>query len=402
MTITVSQITSLVGRYTNEVVNEQVNEESPFVGKGTLKRVKKPDKIGIVNVKAGELSSVAFLADAATLPSGGDVQPVQGTYSPIGLFGRISLPRIAAKLASSLDDGIDLVKEEMESCGQTLARQLARGVFGSSLGSPTAATSAGATTFTVASPSAWRVGMAFEIANGATPIEGSTEATLLRVSKIDMPANGVGDTTITFTGTGTGAGSNVAWTTGYTFWLRGANANRMTSLADVCAASSLYGLSQNSNEWSGTLDSTSTELTIPTLRSLLTTTIRRRGARPDYIVSNRKNEERYSNLLINNRRFMGGKMDAVGGSSFELEGVPWITDENVDDTDVFFFNQKDVVLHEFQDFQPEIDGAQKKGMNMGAALISDTALIYDIQVLGIFNLRCVRRNGTARLSALAA
>lgn len=402
MTITVSQITSLVGRYTNEVVNEQVNEEMPFLGKGILKRVKKPDKIGIVNIKAGEMRSTTFIADGGTLPSGGDVQPVQGTYSPVALFGRISLPRIAAALASSLDDGIDLVKEEMESAGQTLARQLARGVFGSSLGSPTATVNAGSTTFTVSSPAAWRVGMAFEVANGSSAIEGTTEATLCYVSKVASPANGVGDTTITFVGTGSGAGNNTQWLTTYTFYLRGATANRMTSLGDVCADASLYTQSQNSNEWSGNLDSTTTELTVAALRALLTTVVRRRGQKPDYILSNRKNEERYSNLLINNRRFMGGKMDAVGGSTFELEGIPWFTDENIDDTDLFYFNQKDVVLHEFRDFKPEVDGAEKKGMNLGAALISDSQLVYDIQVWGAFNLRCLRRNGTLRMSALTS
>lgn len=399
MTITVSQITSLVGRYTNSVVNEQVNEEFPFLGSGKLKKVKKPDKIGIVNIKAGELRSTSFIADAGTLPTGSDVQPVQGTYSPVGLFGRISIPRIAAKLASSVEDGIDLVKEEMQSAGQTLSRQLARGVFGSQLGSPAATVNAASTTFTVASPAGWRVGMAFEVYNGPTPVEGHNEATILYVAKVAMPVDGVGNTTITFVGTNSG-GNASQWLTTYTFYLRGAQANAMTSLRDVCADASLYGQSQNSNEWAGNLDTSTTTLTIPALRAMLTTVVRRRGKKPTYIVSNRKNEERYSNLLINNRRFMQGKMDAVGGSAFELEGIPWVTDENVDDTDVFYFNDKDVVLHEFQDFAPEIDGAQKKGMNLGAALISDTSLIYDVQILGIFNLRCMRRNGTARFSVL--
>ncbi len=401
MTITVSQISALVGRYTNTIVNEQVNCEAPFVGKGLIKRVKKADKVGIVNIKAGELRSVQWLADGATLPSGSDVQPVQATYLPVTLFGRISMPRIAAKLASSLDDGIDITKEEMESCGTTLARQFGRAVFGNTLSAPTATVAAAATTFTVASPAGYRVGMAFEVYNGATAIEGTTEATLLYVTKVAIPVDGVGDSTITFVGTNAG-GNNTQWLSTYTIYMRGAQVNAMTSLADVCANASLYGQSQNSNEWSGNLDSTTATLTIPALRKMLTTVIRRRGRKPTCIVSNRTNEERYSNQLINNRRFTSGKMDAVGGADFELEGLPWHTDENVEDTDVIFFNDKDVLIHEFQDFKPEINGGKSAGMNQGAFLISDSQLTYDIQVLGIFNLRCLRRNGTARFSGFTS
>lgn len=401
MTITVSQITSLVGRYTNEVVNEQINSETPMVGKGILKKIKKKDKLGIVNVKAGELSSGGYIADGGTLPSGSDVLPVQGTYSPVGLFARIAIPRIAATLASSVDDGIDLVKEEMDSCGKTIGRLLGRGIAGNSLSSPTATVNAAATTFTVASPAGWRVGMAFEVWNGASAIEGTTDANLLRVTNIAIPADGVGDTTITFSTAG-GAGNLVQWTTSYTFYLRGGKSNAMTSMQDITAAANLYSITYTTQDWSGNLDSTTTTLSVPAMRSLMTTIVRRRGKKPSHLLCNRRNEERYSNQLINNRRFMSGKMDAVGGAAFEFEGIPVFTDENFDDTDLYFFNDEDVKLHVFKDAAPEFDGGESKGMNRGAVIISDSQLIYDVQVLGIYNLRCERRNGTGRFSGLTA
>lgn len=400
MTITVSQITALVGRYTNSVVNEQVNSECPLIGKGVLKKVKKKDKLGVVNIKAGELGSAQFIADGGTLPTGGDLAPVQGTYLPVGLFARVAIPRIAATLASSLDDGIDIVKEQMDTCGKTIGRMLGRGVVGNSLGAPTATVAIGSSTFTVASPGAWRVGMAFEVWNGASPIEGTIEAELLRVTKVDIPADGVGDTTITFTGSGT---ENVAqWLVTHTFYLRGAKSNAMTSLQDITAAASLYGQSQNSNEWAGNLDATTTTLTVEAMRALMTTVVRRRGRKPTHLLCNRKNEERYSNRLLNNRRFASGKMDAVGGSEFEFEGLPVFTDENFDDTDLYLFNSEDVKLHVFRDASPDFDGGESKGMNRAAVLISDSQLIYDVQVLGIYNLRVERRNGTGRMSALVA
>lgn len=401
MAITVSQITSLVGRYTNEVVNEQINSETPLIGKGVLKKIKKKDKLGIVNVKAGELSSGGYIADGGALPSGSDILPVQGTYSPVGLFARIAIPRIAAALASSVDDGIDIVKEEMDTCGKTIGRLLGRGVVGNSLGAVTATVNVASTTFTVASPAGWRVGMAFEVWNGASAIEGTTDATLLRVSNVAIPADGVGDTTITFTAAGAG-GNLVQWTTSYTLYLRGAKSNAMTSLQDITAAASLYGITHTTQDWSGNLDSTTATLSIPAMRALMTTVVRRRGKKPSHLLCNRRNEERYSNQLINNRRFTSGKMDAVGGAAFEFEGIPVFTDENFDDTDLYFFNDEDVKLHVFKDASPEFDGGESKGMNRGAVIISDSQLIYDVQVLGIYNVRCERRNGTGRFSALAS
>jgi hypothetical protein len=400
MAITASQIAALVGRYTNSVVNEQINSETPVVGKGVLKKVKKKDKIGIVNVKAGELSSGGFIADGGTLPVGSEVAPVQGNYLPVGLFARISIPRIAASLASSVDDGIDIVKEEMDSCGKTMGRLLGRGIFGQSLGAPAATVAIASSSFEVVSPAGWRVGMAFEVYNGGTAVEGHTEATLLRVTNVAIPADGQGNSTVSFSAAG-GGGNTVQWLTSYSFHLRGSKTNAMVSLQDITAAASLYSISNTTQDWQANLDSTTATLSIPAMRSLMTTVVRRRGKKPSHVLCNRRNEERYSNQLINNRRFMSGKMDAVGGASFEFEGVPVFTDENIDDNDLYFFQQDDVKLHVFKDAAPEFDGGESKGMNRGAVLVSDSQLIYDVQVLGIYNVRCERRNGLGRFSALA-
>src|SRR5687768_10337898 len=346
MTITVTQMQSLVGRFTNSIVNEQVNMECPFVGKGMIEKVKKVDKVGVVNIKAGQLRSVSWIGDAGALPSGADVQPVQATYLPVGLFGRISIPRIASHLASSLEDGIDIVKEEMESAGKTIAQQLGRGIFGSSLGAPAATVNAGSTTFEVADPSGWRNGMGFEIYFGSTAIEGYSDATLLYVTNVSIGTGTGGNTVITFVGTGEPP-------------------------------------------------------SISKMRDMLDLVVRRRGQKPKCLVANRKNERRYSDLLINNRRFPSGKMDAVGGLAHEFEGLPLFLDENVGDSQMFFFNSEDVKLHEFRAPSPEFHGGSKKGMDRGAVLISDSQLVYDVQILGIYNLRVTRRNGTGLLSSIS-
>jgi hypothetical protein len=307
---------------------------------------------------------------------------------------------MAAALASSNDDGIDIVKEQMETAGKTLGRHLERGIFGSQIGAPTATVNAASTTFTVADVSPYRVGMAFEVWNGSTAVEGTTEGTLLRVSGIAISETG--DSTITFTGSNAG-GNAVQWLTTYTFHLRGSKDSgaQMVSLADVCSASStLYGVAATSNEWSGNTDTTSQPLTAGLLRQAITTVVRRRGEKPSVIVSNRKNEERYSNGLLNNRRFMSGTMDAVGGGAFEIEGIKWITSENVGDSELYMLNQSDLKLHVFRDFSPDFDGQASKSMGRGAMMVSDNAFVYDVQVWGAFNLRAERRNGCYRFSGL--
>jgi hypothetical protein len=181
---------------------------------------------------------------------------------------------------------------------------------------------------------------------------------------------------------------------------QGSNAT-MVTLADACGTSTLHGVAATGNEWSGITDSTTTTLTVGAMRALMTTVVRRRGKKPKFILCNRKNEERYSNQLLNNRRFMSGKMDAVGGAAFEFEGVPLFCDENIGDTEMYFFNDEDVTLHVFRDFASDFDGAAKKGLDRGAMLVSDTSLVYDVQVWGAFNTRVERRNGCARFSAIA-
>ncbi|MBL0320574.1 MAG: hypothetical protein IPP74_14960 [Alphaproteobacteria bacterium] len=289
---------------------------------------------------------------------------------------------------------MDIVKEQMDSLGKSLGRQLARGFFGLSLGSVATSVAQAATTFTVNDPSPFRVGMSIDVYRSGSKTETVT------VSKVAIPANGEGVSTITCSAVADASGI----LTTDILYLAGSQASNatMVTLADVTGSSTLHGILATGNEWTGITDSTTTTLTVGAMRALLTTLVRRRSKRPKYILCNRKNEERYSNQLLNNRRFMGGKMDAVGGAAFEFEGIPVFTDENVGDTELYFFNDEDVKLHVFRDFAPDFDGAAKKGMDRGAMIVGTTTLVYDVQVWGAFNTRCERRNGCARFSALAA
>lgn len=407
MGITVTEIKSLLGRYTNKVVNEQANLACPFIGNEYIKKRKISNAAGVVNVKAGEVQSAGVVQDLGTLPVGASVSLFQGTYLPQGVFARLEIPRIAAKTATSRADGVNLVKEQMESAGATLGRILARCLFNPSLGQPVAQVNSGSTTFQLNSTAGIRVGMWLEVWNGNTLVEGAAN-TGLQVTAVDPSIDGTPGT-VTFTGTGSGSGNASTWLTTYSFYIRGSRSTAgtngyITSFADICSTGDLYGITaSSSNEWAGNADTTTTTMTVRSLRNVLQKLKKRRGKKASHIVVNSTNAERYSELLLNNRRFANkDKMDAVGDAGFELDGIPWVEDENVDDTDVFFFQKDDVFLHEFQDFQPEIDGDASAGMGPNAFIVSPTALSYDVQVLGLYNVRAERRNGMARMSAIAA
>lgn len=393
--IPVTAIGSLLGRYTNSVVNKQAEDSAPLLKNKIIETLDKKDKLGIVNIKAEELASIKFLADGGSLPQGGDVLPVQGTYFPVAFFGRVKIPRLAANTATSKEDAVDIVMEQLDTTGSSMGRQLNRAVYGSQIGAPAATVSAAATTFEVTDSSAWREGMAFEVWNGSSAIEGTSEATLLRVTKVARPVDGVGNTTITFVAAGAG-GNLVQWETTYTFHLRGSKAAgaQMVSLADAYSTTAaLYGVAASGKEWYGNSDTSGKALTVGTLRSWLTEIVRRRGEEPTAILCNRKNIERYGNQMINQRRFMNGTMDAVGKQVPEFEGLPLKRDENLKDSELFFFNRKDIKLHRFREIAPDFDGGQKKSMGREAMRLSDTEFVYDLQVWGAYNLRVERRNG---------
>ena len=169
MAITFNEIASLVARFGNAVVNEEANMASTFIGKNVIKKEKQAGTVGIVNIKAGGIQSTKFLADGATLPNGANKSIAQLAYHPKALFSRLSVPRIAALTCVSKQDGVNLVKEQMQTAGEDLGRTLGRAVFTTSLGAgavtvpgPGTFAATGIATIGVADPSGYRIGAAVE------------------------------------------------------------------------------------------------------------------------------------------------------------------------------------------------------------------------------------------------
>src|SRR5687768_14491919 len=91
-----TQISALAARFTNKVVNAQVNQAVPFLGSGALKKVPMKGKQAVVNVLAGAIDSTLMMGDAGALPSGSATTPSQGTEQAAYQFSRISIGQGAA------------------------------------------------------------------------------------------------------------------------------------------------------------------------------------------------------------------------------------------------------------------------------------------------------------------
>lgn len=415
MAITFNEIASLVARFGNAVVNEEANMASTFIGKNVIKKEKQSGTVGIVNIKAGGIESTKFLADGATLPLGANKSIQQLAYHPKALFSRLSVPRIAALTCVSKQDGVNLVKEQMATCGEDLGRTLGRAVFNTSLGAVAITAdgngtfgATGIATIGVADPSGYRIGAAVENLEDsagppATPLWGV-------VTDIDYET-GSGPT-VTFqlyvdsqlqttANNGVNATSPLIPSVPRINGTTATGVDAMTSVMDaasgVLAAGSLGTAGNYDNiaaaagyEFTGNDGPVAAPITIAAMDLVSAKIQRRRGLGWTEVVMNSLTLNKYLNLLQADRRFRAGdSLDSAKNPATSMyQGKPVIVDENMSDDKILFFNNKDVKLAEWRNFGPDSDGKD-------AAMVSDTSFVYDTQMFGMYNLRITRRNGLA-------
>lgn len=132
MGISATEIGSLLSRFGNQIVNDQVNFACPFVGNGHIQKIKHAHEQGVVRVRLSEgLRSTVQIVDGAGLPDGDNVGFTHGTYLPKIFFTRLFIPRGAAHLAAGGRDGVRLVREELDVAGRQLGKLLGQAVFAS-------------------------------------------------------------------------------------------------------------------------------------------------------------------------------------------------------------------------------------------------------------------------------
>jgi len=422
MAITFSEIAELVARFGNSVVTEQADLAAPFIGKGTIKKEKHSGTVGIVNVKAGGLSSTGFVGDGNAIPAGQNNSITQLSYHPKALFTRLSVPRIAALTAVSKQDGVNLVKEQMETAGADLGRTLGRAVFqvglsqlDAGVGTSTITTGGGPPTTatapaTIADLSGYRLGMPI---SGLTDDNATPQALVLVVTSIDYDPTATPNVTFNVhdeNADGTigpiYTGSDDILNSGNPTIQNNNDANAsLTSLLDLAdeatgavgtlgTVGNYESIASAPSDFVGNGVASGGALTVQDMDELSKKVKRRSGRGWTHSVMNSTNLHNYMSLLVSERRFVGGSQSADASvSSATYEGKPVIVDENMTDGTILLFTDTDCKLAEWRGFQPDYDGKK-------AAMVSDSSFIYDTQMFGLYNLRCTKRSGLGKLTGI--
>lgn len=419
MAITFNEIAELVARFGNSVVNEEANMAATTIGKNVIKKEKQSGTVGIVNVKAGGIGSTRFIADGGNLPEGANKDITQLAYHPKAIFSRLSVPRISALTCVSKADGVNLVKEQMQTAGEDLGRTLGRALFGTTLGAittpgaPAAGTfgANGIATVRVADLSGYRIGAAIEGLqdSGAPPVDLFGVVTDINWVTGDVTLQLYIDAAHTTPAADTGVPATTNATSPVLPLpaprMQGSTAtgvDAMCSLTDaassVLAAGSLGTAGNYSDvataggDYTGNDNPGAVALTVGAMDSLSARIQRRRGLGWTHLIMNSLTLQEYLNLLVTNRRFT--TRDATSSpdpATSMYQGKPVIVDENINDKTMLFFNDKDVKLAEWRSFGPDSDGKD-------AAMVSDSKFVYDTQMFGMYNLRITRRNGLGVLA----
>lgn len=442
MAITLSQIGGLLARFGNEIVNEQANFATPFVGNGHIQKIKHAHEQGVVRIRDSDgLSSTGQLSDGSALPDGDNVSFLSGTYLPKIFFTRLSIPRGAAHLAAGGRDGVRLVREELEVAGRQLGKVLGQAVFrapigqliqeagGNTVANATGTVVVGApadTDFLITSIAGLYVGQFVAVVDNG----GTERLCEVKAINYNMDEN-VGGTPLTYanapsTGFGvfgitlnvpaatydvggivdnavSGAASNVEVPN------RGPessappaaliNADPMVSLGDAYGAAALYGMPAN-DAYTGNTKAVNGALTASAMRDMSTTIKRRAGYGWHMLVMNSNQLQNYFETTIAPTaalNYLPGSTtkDADGGATVPMfQGMPIVVDENVPDHTMYFFNKDDIKLAEFKEFGPDNDGGSDHGM------VDRSKLIYDTQIWGMYNMRVQRRNSGGQLTGL--
>ena len=427
MGISFNEISMLVARFGNSVVQEEANLAAPTVGKNVIKKEKQSGTVGIVNVKAGGLTSTEFITDSGPLPTGQSVNITQMAYHPKALFTRLSVPRISALTAISKQDGVNLVREQMQSAGADLGRNLGRALFNTLLanidGVPpvTAADSSVTIDLLLNDTSGYRVGSRVDgFGDVGNPYDYSME-----VTAVDVVAGTVtGIITVTasyITGAVVlvGAGiqlANANSTPGLAGTINSATggllAQGMCSLLGAASATldpfaagtGILGSAGNYSaigtvtaEYTGNnVDNGGAPLALENLDQLSQTVKRRSGKPWTHSIVNSTMFHAYMGLLVAERRFVGGSQKADASvPDGTYEGRPIQIDENMADGQILLFNDTDVKLAEWRNFEPDSDGKN-------AAMVSRSHFEYDTQIFGMYNLRILRRNGLGALTGITS
>ena len=387
-----------------KVLKELENHEAPL--KAALTKVQRQGEVVLKRIKAGENSSFGFLEDGAATPAGDTVG--YDTYSLKGkiFFGKIIIDRGAAVQArGNAKTTADIVMSEIESASRTALRHLDSAIINgttalfsidgtqaTALGTVTAGTPE--TIDGLSSAQEVRAGMPLDVFDSG----GNFEATVV-VTKRDVDfATGTFSVDIDpLSGTYTAA-------SGDEFYLRGAKDNGMVGIKDVVAGggTSLFGLSDaDVANWSGNSLDLSGALTASAFRSMKTQVANRGGnsaSKASFWLMNTDRLQETYEIEEDQIRFNDVKV-AIGGaeSLAQIVGNPVLVDENCTPDRVYYVNKEDVKLACFKEMFQDGDGSIGKDKGNMHFQISQSALTYEAEMWGMYNLEVDARHRSGQI-----
>lgn len=408
MAITASAISALAQRFTSKLVHAGQKLDAPFIGQGHIKKLKKPQAAGVVNVK-GNISTYV-VNDGGTMPTGTTVDLGQLTYVGKALVTRLAIPRIAAAMAQGGDDGIDLVMEELGACAESLNRRLdhetlvgqRKGLVTTTLLGSTTTVAASATSFFVTDPTDYIVGQKYTVLD--------TSASNAVIESFQVKAvfhNGTNWTVSLVDAVTTGWVGVDGTADKIVYFEQNAAAinttDGMKSCYDVCnGTTAIHGETFTSPaDWAGMLDTTTTAaITASTLMTAMTKILRRRNKKPTAVVLNSSEAQTLFEAQDTRLTFYANDTLDSYGNTQRVNGVPVVEDNNMPNSYCLLFQKDDVKLHEFQDFAPVVDGGSTGSMGRSSLFVNPSSLAWDLPIEGYYNIRPERRNGCYMFTAL--
>lgn len=414
MAILLSNIQSLLARYGNERIEEQVNQKAPFLN--MLDKVPVEGNVAIINIKEG-FGHNGWIADQGNLPTGGSTLPEQLAVLPKFFIMRLAIPRGSTRVGSGKKDGINIVFQEVDSAAASSVRTMCRGLLKPNIETLSAAQAtelgSDATTFTSADYTGYRVGNHYAVYDGGTP---TTLNEIFRVVSIALDPDGNShvitidrneQTTVGASATGylSTAVTSDPLAANDTVWDMGNSpATSPANMSAGCDATTAVHGKSVSGEWQGnTAAANGGTLTVSDMRNVFTAASVRAGELPDFLLMNSRNRQRYSDLTLAQRRFHPGqRTDATGGVELDFEGRPIKIDENMPDSEIHYVNKGCVKKGTWFDFTDEQDGAGTGTSESGHALVSQSKYEYDHQRSAACNLLFYRRNGLGSLTGITS
>lgn len=435
MAIDIAQISAILQRHGNNLLESQIQNASPNLDH--IKR--KPGLIGNYALNLNDEGSTAAFGvgnGGVATPAGTSTTPAQALIQPVGFYARLSFPMTTLLMAKGGADAADLIMNNMRAASANGLRALGRALYdydlcGITTISAGSFTAAATFTATVRDWAAFRIGMFFDlwetsdefVANGTF----HCRAQVTSVSSLVSQGATAGQATVGFTvqagARGVPSPSGVGPTTvanlrcvlpGFRGSISNAVPATISGFAPIggdfagmiraAGSGNLYNTAFSSiYDYTGNLDVASTGLLTNGLLNAQRSLAGARAQAPTVMfvhpmcyASIETMSQTVSTTDARGQRFFseGDVIDAYGkNTTMTFHGMPVVSDPNCPLKAVVMIHQDDYQLGEYRRF-----GVVTDGVVNGGAMALEGQLSIDYQYHGLYNAIVTRRNSTVAIA----